>query len=357
VKGIPIGINQNRYQPFPYITSKIYTTWRNEYKATASMVKSTIKQIRKEKNISLTAAIEIENNAMYQTLLFETALDFLNKTKPKTIVCDSDRQPANCALVMAGNKLDIPTFTFIHGAIDPPDNYIPILARFVFCWGTDHVEALGKVNTPANKMIVTGNTKLTRSLGVNATTVRKKLNLPATDHLKTIILFTNNIDPALQIQLAQSFIHFCKNNANVRGMIKLHPLESPADYSALTFPENIRMFTTTEITLDEALAVADGVLSHNSLVAVDTLIKHKPLAILHTINLALGIAERLHQEAGVPLISNQEKFDRFIQSLEKNTYSFELKEKFVHHYCAAFGPEAVDNTIHAIHLKNEKNTL
>jgi hypothetical protein len=335
------------YHSFPCINKQTYRDWQKEYSKIAPAVKKTIQQIRKEKNISYTAAIDLETNIMYQTLLHENALDFLSKAKPKALVCDSDRQPTNCALVMAANKTGIPTFTFIHGSIDPPDNYIPILTKYIFCWGNDHVQVLRKVNTSLKKMMVTGNTKISRSLEADVAGVRKKLNIPS-DNKKTIVLFTNNIDPILQIGLAKSFIDFCKGNEGVRGILKLHPLESPNDYAGLSFPEDVRLYPASFLTLDEALVVADGVMSHNSLVAVDTLIKHKPLAILHTVDLPLGIAERLHLEANVPMVSNQDSFNRFVESLSENTYSFEQKEKFVHNYCSAFGTEAVDNTIHAL---------
>lgn len=344
-----IGGQNDRYayHSFPCITKHVYTNWQIEYRVIATQVKQTIKQIKRERKISSTAAIDLETNTMYQTLLFENALDFLGKIKPNVIVCDSDRQATNCALVMAGKQLGIPTFTFIHGAIDPPDNYIPILTNYIFCWGNDHINTLKKINTPAEKMIVTGNTKLTRDLVIDDSTVRKKINL-LPDKRKTLVLFTNNIDPVLQLQLAQSFINFCKGNPLVRGMIKLHPLESPDNYSSISLPENVNLYPSSTLSLDEALAVADGILAHNSLVGVDTLIKRKRLAILDTIDLPLGIAERLHIEANVPKISDQESFNLFVQSISENTYSFELKEKFVHNYCSAFGTEAVNNTINAI---------
>jgi hypothetical protein len=248
---------------------------------------------------------------------------------------------------MVANKSNIPTFTFIHGAIDPPDNYIPILTQYIFCWGNYHVKVLTEVNTPKEKMIVTGNTNLTRILEADASEVRKKLHITS-NNKKIIVLFTNNIDPVLQINLAQSFIDFCKGNNQVIGIIKLHPLESLNDYARLAFPEQVHIYLASLFSLDEALAIADGVMSHNSLVAIDTLIKRQPLAILNTINLPLGIAERLHLEANVPMVSNQDSFNRFVQSLSENTYSFEQKEKFVHNYCSAFGNEAVDNSIHAL---------
>lgn len=338
------------YFSFPNITSGIYARWKREYKYISSRVKNTITQIRKEKNISLTAAIDLEANIMYQTIMYENALEVLNDIKPRAIISDLDRMNNTCALVMAGNYLGIPTFTFIAGAIDPPDCYIPVIAKYIFCWGNDHLETLLDVNTPIEKLIITGNTKLSRKLEADSSQIMKKLNIQL-DERKNIVLFSNNIESKFQLELAESFITFCQNNHKVKGIIKLHPMESPDNYSTLNLPENVSLYPASMLSLEEALAIADGVLAHNSLATVDTLIKKKPLAILNTIPLPLGIAERLHINADVPLIVNQKTFDAFIKSLFENEYSFELKEKFVNNFCAAFGNEAVEKTIEAIFTK------
>lgn len=99
-------------------------------------------------------------------------------------------------------------------------------------------------------------------------------------------------------------------------------------------------------TLEETLACSDIVICHNSVAALETIIKNIPLILYNPpyISFPLGIGEELHKKADVPLIKSNEELKLYLQSGHWLLNDFNLKkEAYIESYIYSFCNEATEN--------------
>jgi hypothetical protein len=278
-------------------------------------------------------------------MVFERLSD---QIRPKAIVTEYDRSALSSCLLLAANRVNIPTITMVHGASFPYPAYgmYPVIADKVMCWGELQKAQFMDCGVDPDKLYITGCQRLSRDILSDRSEVRKRIGVGEDSIL--VVLPTNPIKPELKLQLASDFCRGIACIENAVGLIRLHPAEAVSEYLTIAreFPE-VKILSNDSLTLDESLAAADIVVCHNSGYGSDALIKGRPVIVLDTIDQPLLSTREMIDKAGCPCAGSSAELRQILLELladgSVRRGSSGKAEAYVHSLCAAFGDDATRN--------------
>ncbi len=330
------------WNQIPPINHKI---WRKNIKL---LKKDWIKKIdkwREKHGISLAVKTKIINNLFSQTIYLESLINFLSIAKPKLIVTESDRYFFCSALISAGNKLNIPTVTLLHGVISDNIGYTPLIADKILVWGEQQAKKLKKLGVLEEQISICGAPHLTRERILNKEDILSKLDLRKSKPV--VLLGSCNIDEHDMHKLVTLFCEGLNSCENYTPVIKLHRSESKELYaSEIKKYHNVRFFSHDEITLEESLSIADYVCAYNSAYTIDALVKGIPLIIIDIQSAEPGIADELINDAKCMTTSCAKQIPELIEKFQSNTHFASVimnnQETYVREFCQYFGKESAN---------------
>lgn len=335
------------WNEFPKIDMRV---WRKEYDSCSAKWHSNLNKIFNRHGISSFKSTFIMDILQIETQLIMSCNLFLDQVRPKAIVTEYDRNGYASCLILAAKGKRIPTITMIHGALEPYPAYgfAPLLADIACCWGERHKTQMMEYGISAERLIITGCQRLSRTLEAESVYSRELLNLPSNKPF--ILLATNPISPKDKKHIASIYCSAVSEIENITAIVRLHPAEILEEYQELMdrFPK-VKFFLNSACAQDESLAAADIVVNQESGFGNDALIKGKFVIIMDVLQTPLKNGQELIDLAGCPSVKNAEELAVVIRRIlsDKNLQEdlHNKSAKYVQSYCSAFGQEAADNII------------
>lgn len=344
-------IKAMRQQQYNYyltgLGSDLYgNEWYIDYKKTFKALKSVLKKhaIHWEQRQRLYAKLSQATSVLsFYNQLFKSV-------KPKKVIVDHDRMPYQAGLVAAAQLNNIPTYTFIHGDIHPPNNYVPFLSDYIFCWGEQQVKALQSYLKPYQSFIKIGNNKLNRVDFSLKNELISKLQL---NGKIVAVLGSNPIPLKLRHDLLDSLIEIFQSALpsvpNLMLVVKLHPVEQLTDYEKYIGKYTFLKIFKSEINVAESIIIADVSIIHNSNYGLDVLAGGGKVMVADTIKMATGLGEILVKEEVAIKITNPTSFIMALEFFKQpgNAY-FDKVEKYLNFVSAYLGTEADKRLIETV---------
>lgn len=355
-----VGTDPNMAQQLPCKTKFICFSeipraplkeWRREYDTCARTLKNHLVNVLKKHEVPGFVIPRLLDSLIVQSQLVMACGRFLGSLQPRAIISEYDRNIYASCLVLAAKSRGIPTMTMLHGVINPPYGYTPLLADKIFCWGEQQQELLVSMGVEPARAVITGCQRAHRFIEANQQAVREKVGFPIEKPL--ILLVTNPCNPLQRHRLAQAF---CEANLTQKGYtaaVRLHPAEEVSFYQEYDrqYPD-VTFMANSVWSVDEAMAAADVIVCHDSGFGSDALIKGKPVIVFDVLDSPLSSSKELVEKAGCPKVRSASDLTTTIERiLSDDMFRAELKkstEVFVSYFCAAFGDEAARNTAHQI---------
>ncbi len=274
-------------------------SWRQAYDSCSGQWHQTLRALRRRFGLSKTAVALLDDAILVSSQRIVRYEALLDRLKPSAVMVEYDRNVRGSCLVLAARQRGIPTFTLVHGVINGPFGFAPVLADTILCWGEIQRRHLIGFGTSPDRVKVVGFERITDSLQVGPATVR--CGLGVANDAAVALLATNPIEHAAKERFARMFCEGVSRTPGVQGLVRLHPSESLTDYAnvAESFP-NVRFMANHELTLDEALAAADVVVVHSSGFGGEALVKGRLAIVLDAIDYPLGHGRDLITYGNVP---------------------------------------------------------
>ena len=324
-------------------TIKQYLEWRKEYKSIKrelALTLSNLKQVYGFNDITLTA---LNRYLKFQTLHCVALTEKFNKIKPKYILTDFDRGRYNNCVVVTGNKLAIPTYSFIHGSTEPPTGFIPILANKLLCWGEIQVKQFASLGIKPERLPIVGNGKIPSP----PHSIKKH------GHNSLNICFAgNNIAMNERLALFNLIGDATRKINHIDYIMKIHPAEEKIDYQSVQdINSHIKIIESKELSNKSLFEKTDLLLVHNSTIMIEAIAHGVPVLIINhpEVTFPIGIGQHLLVIPGYPQIHTSRELEQFILSVQRDHHCLEgLFEKcliFIHEYCRYFGDESIREQI------------
>ena len=201
----------------------------------------------------------------------------------KCVITSSSVAPEARSILKQASGMGIPTVEIQHGVTKWAPSYLPVVADAVFVWGKMTKDWYIKHGIESSRIFVTGRFTATRRKNMKGSIddLRQKLGLSL--NKKIVLIVTQPaicIDSVTRLKgnipMVQAIADELIELDNIMMIVKLHPAESLSDY------DNIRvsysnMLITKHGDAQDYLEVCDVLMVGDSSIAIDAIIKNKPV--------------------------------------------------------------------------------
>ena len=320
--------------------------WKREIRNVIEFWHKSLKSFTEKYKLSSALIPKILHLMVAQSQRVKAYGRMLEDMKPRAVITEYDRNTRSSCLILSAKKLNIPTMTQIHGVVNPPYGYVPILADVAYCWGDIQRQQLEAMGAEAKQLKITGCIRLNRELRADPREAKKKVGL---DPDRGVIVYASNpIRKNHKLKVAEDFCSSMTGKSDLSAVMRLHPVENRRDYQSIMerYPD-ILFLNNEEWSVDESLSAADIVVVRDSGFGVDALIKRKPVIVLNTLDISFGNGRELVEKAGCPFVKDIDSLYSEIKKIQTDDlYRKIILEKinnFVKLYCYAFGEDAAIN--------------
>jgi hypothetical protein len=269
--------------------------------------------------------------------------EFLTRAEPAAVVTEYDRNGLWAPLVLSARTLGIPTYTLVHGTLGLRCNgFYPLLADTVFCWGEIDREKFLAAGVAPERAMIGGCPRLTRELDLSPPQARAAMGLEPN---RPVVLHATVNYRRHRMQLTESFCRAAAGQDAFQAVVRLHPVETKAEYAALAakYP-GVRFTAAGEYPLDTALAAADVAVVHSSGLGGDALVKRRLTVVLDVIDFPLGHGQDLIDYGGCPRARSADELRAILLRLLGDPHQRQRceqsREQFVAAFCAFFGDDS-----------------
>lgn len=320
--------------------------WRREFAVCAPEWRKRLLQVLRKHRVPGEMFPILMHILLIRSFWVTSLEDLLVELKPSGVVTEYDRFDWTACLVLAAKARGIPTWTMMHGVVNPPYGYTPLLADTAFCWGQLQHDQMVALGTAPHRLRVTGFQRMTRELAAETASARIKIGL---DPAKPVILLaTAPVSGSNRRLLVRTFCEALGSLVHVSAVVRVHPSEKSAFYDAeaKAFPR-VRFLENAVWAKDEALAAAEIVVVHDSGFGDDALVKRRLVVVLDALPTPPKHGRVLVEQAGAPTPRNSDELRKVVEELLCNRAAArqhaERAEKYIRYAYAAFGSEAVAN--------------
>lgn len=331
------------------------SSWRKRFKQIKKPLSKILEKFVQENQLPIVFKYVMMNELTAQTQRIVAFEMLLEQLKPSYILTEYDRNDLCSGLMLVAKKLNIPTFSHMHGVVNHRFGYLPLLADFLFCWGDRQKELLLNKGANPDQLIVSGATQLSNNtIELDRKEILNKLNI-AYDQ-RVAVLATNPINDKDRISLVSIFCQAIDQLPLIKGIVRLHPSEDIMFYQKYIDLHPDIVFDKNEVlNFEESLALADLVCIFNSAYGLDALVKNIPVMIINLNSKGLGQAADLIDNGAFPFANNTEELKTLLQFFFSNKESqhktIEHQNIYAKSYCSAFGEVAANNILNQIHSK------
>ncbi len=282
-------------------------------------------------------------------------LKFLNVNKPSFVIVENDRNNLSSPLVMASKKLNIPSFSLMHGNIYNDFSYVPILADQLLVWGKMQKNLLVKSGAKESKIKIVGAPNFSDDILIKKEELLKKLYIKK--HKKIIVFATSNYSEiSTKIKLVEIFANALKvlSKDNWHGIIKMHPRDDLNIYRDYSRYKYLSILSSEEISKEVSFAIAEYFCFFSSAIAFEALLKKKKLILIKIDNRDIGECELFIKKEIVPVVLNANQLIKAINAGYSNKMHKKL-ETFSKDYFFASGKNSLDNVYSHVnnYIKNK----
>ena len=266
---------------------------------------------------------------------------FFSKGKYKIVIVDFDRDFATSAIILSAKKNHIKTVTLVHGVLNPPFAYIPIIAEEIWCWGAYQKEQLISYKVPSKRIKIVGNPivkgdksklrhKYANKIGIG-------LNpMPNEENIK----FINNVLSVLE-------------DAKINCIIKLHPAMDKDFWANRLTNKNITIYNSQEIENNTFFKEIDLLIIGNSGLGFEAVASNVPIWVYRVSSGKTGNDGVMIEDGGAPDVSENIILTKELNALLKDpNYLINLKKiqlKFIEEqFYHATGEDASKNIVNEI---------
>jgi len=229
----------------------------------------------------------------------------------KLIGADYDRGSESSLFFAVAKAMQIPSFTFQHGVLNPPIGYSPVNANEIWVWGEMAKKQLIKLGVSNKKIRITG-TPIVQNIEITATVREKLLHKYQIKPGKNIVLALSSPNKPNDIKLVEFFSAIKKEHANSADnfFVKIHPARKYEQYRWIKDTYNINILPH-DIPYKDFMNIVDILLTHTSGIAAEVLYYNKKVGILDILDESPGNGLELNKYFGVPLIKHTFTFRDF----------------------------------------------
>ena len=181
---------------------------------------------------------------------------------------------------MASKKLNIPSFSLMHGNVGVDFGYVPILADQLLVWGKFQKDLLKKQGRIMIKLRWLEHLSFQIIFLLEKEDVVKKLYIEK--HKKIIVLATSNYSEiSTRIKLVEIFAGALKvlSKDNWHGIIKMHPRDDIKIYRAYLKTKYLSFMSSEQISKEASFAIAEYFCFFSSAIAFEALLKKEKINI------------------------------------------------------------------------------
>lgn len=337
------SLNSVSFEELPF---ESLTAWRKKFIEIKRPLEEVLTSFVRKNGLPVVFKRIMINELAVQTQRIMAFEMLLKQLKPSYILTEYDRNGLCSGLVLVARKLNIPTFSHMHGVVNHRFGYLPLLADYLFCWGNRQKELLVKLGANPDRLIVSGATQLSdQTIEIDRKELLNKLDVH--EDQKIVILATNPINDEDRLSLISIFCDAVDQLPQIKGIVRLHPSEDIEFYKNFrdSFPE-ILFDKNQTLNFEESLALADLVCIFNSAYGIDACVKNIPTMIINLNSDNLGQAADLIDNGAFPFAENSDGLKSLIQEFFTNEEwqlkTIENQNKYAKSYCTAFGEDAAD---------------
>jgi SAM-dependent methyltransferase len=331
--------------PWGCATSPLNLRWIREYRKCAPVWHARAREWVGRMGLPWALLPTLRFELLWRSFQVAGSMALLDRLRPRAVVAEADRNAYTSCLVLSAKALGILTMTMVHGVINPPYGYTPLLADVAFCWGEQQRELMVQMGTEPERLVVTGCQRLRRGFALSRESALSRIGLP-TD-LPVVMLASSPISVRDRRRFARAFCQALGSHREILSLVRLHPSEQADFYRAerAEFP-SVRFLESGSWPVEEALAATDVVVCQNSGLGNDALVADRLTVVLDVGDETLKNGKELVEKAGCPLAHSPEELvvaiERIFSDGEFRRSLEESRDRFVGRFCAAFGDEAAD---------------
>ena len=317
--------------------------WRRDYRRFWSELKPALRRVIRQYDLPGRIRYRLADAMVSCTQQVAGLQEFLSRAEPAAVVTEYDRNGLWAPLVLSARALGIPTYTLVHGTLGLRCNgFYPLLADTVFCWGRIDREKFLAAGVAPDRAVIGGCPRLTRELDLSPADARAAMGL---DPHQPVVLHATVNYRQHRMRLTESFCRAAAGQDAFQAVVRLHPIETKAEYAELAarYPE-VRFTAAGEYPLDVALAAADVAVVHSSGLGGDALVKRRLAVVLDVIDFPLGHGQDLIDHGGCPRARSADELRAILLRLlgdpQERRRCEQSREEFVAAFCAFFGDES-----------------
>ncbi|HPF01106.1 MAG TPA: hypothetical protein PKY63_10595 [Bacteroidales bacterium] len=240
------------------------------------------------------------------------------QSKTKLIGADYDRGSDSSLFFAVSKSLNIKSFTFQHGVINPPVGYSPVNADEIWVWGGMAKMQLMELNVPEVKIRITG-TPIVQDIEISNEIKQSAEIRYGFKHGSNIVLALSVPNKQNDIRLVEFLYHIKSEygDENYNFCVKIHPARNYEEYKWIKDIYNIDILPH-DIPYQDFINFVDVLLSHSSGLAAEVLFFKKKVGILDILDESPGNGIELNKYFRVSLIQQASDFEKLINDPTTN---------------------------------------
>ncbi len=220
----------------------------------------------------------------------------------KLIGADYDRGLESSLFFAVAKALQIKSFTFQHGVLNPPVGYSPINADEIWVWGMMAQKQLIELGVTTNKIRITG-TPIVQDIEISEKIRQSLVQKYQLKSGRTFVLALSYPNKLNDAKLVDFFSKVKKNYSMLEDnfFVKIHPARNYNEYKWIKECYNIDLLPP-DVPYQDLMNMLDILVAHTSGIASEVLYYNKMVAILDILELSLGNGLELNKYFGVPIL-------------------------------------------------------
>jgi len=278
---------------------------------------------------------------LFGIIQLQNWIHFFRNSEINLLVVDYDRDNRSSAMVLAAKSQGIKTITLVHGAMNPPYGFYPIIADRIFVWGNFQSEYLNSKGVAPEKVLIVGNSIVDK--------IERRVNPPVKDHRIPVGIALNPMGDGYNKQFLKHIIDYSINNNEVKFIVKLHASMTISDWMIEVQNENLFFYSFHDLTTPNFFSQIDTLIVGNSAIGYESVLNDIPVGVICIGENDQGNDFVMISNGGFLDITEKNAFNQFLTDIKnKETLDMLLEKEKVfvlEKYYYATGNVAVNNVI------------
>ena len=200
---------------------------------------------------------------------------FIKKYTPSCFLTFWDLYPFGAVYCNSFRKFNLPSITFIHGAIGVKSlvEFLPLNADYIISWGKHNTNLLKSNGVKMKNILECGCPRMIEYLGPDIDQIKNDKNKFKINSEKKVICFLNT--GIIRAEWINDIEKIIKKFSNKYELIcRPHPSNN-ANYISKYFPKNLKIFFDNDISLERTISMSDYFITDSSSAGFDAIFMKK----------------------------------------------------------------------------------